>query len=430
MRKPLTPNPSPRKRGEGSRFGDRQLVLVALFTAAAVVVAGQSPCSAADDAPLCRGPDPLADTIGPKVVVLEYDHGDVSPWIEFFTFDSRHHPKLVRLRREYKLDGIVAGCETDLKRALALKEWVSGALKFGTPAEDVFSDWSAVALLRRAREGQVVWCGQAAMVFQQACWSLDIPARYIECGRPENPACHFTTEVFLREADKWAVVDPTPLDDFNLYYTVGGVPQSALEMHRHVVEGTMDRVVEVHPERSHPVKSEKSPAWAFYYLRWLTRCDVVTHTPRYNHLEDTFDKRWHTVGWIDEKTVPWEASRHAAWFIRKERLSAWRTSDPEVVTWKPTDRVRILLCPGPGKRIFGHLWTGDGELDHYRIRLDGGAWEDVPKKNTRVWSGKMFGWGPGRFSIEAVPGLHRVEVRVARRDGSTGPPSHVKFRIE
>lgn len=65
---------------------------------------------------------------------------------------------------------------------LALKKWVCGALRFGTPAEDVFNDWSAVALLERAKQGQVVWCGQAAMVFQQACWALGIPARYIECG--------------------------------------------------------------------------------------------------------------------------------------------------------------------------------------------------------------------------------------------------------
>jgi len=385
---------------------------------------------AAGSEPIRKGPNPLAATIGPEVVVMEYDNGDVSPWIEFFTFDSRFHPKMVQLRQQHRLDKKTEDCRTDLDRALVLKQWVAKALKFGTPAEDVFDDWSAVALLDRAKKGQVVWCGQAAMVFQQACWALGMPARYIECGRPENPACHFTTEVFLREFNKWAVIDSTPLDDFNLYYTVSDVPQDALEMHRHVVDGTMDRVVEVHSDRSHPVKTKKSPAWSFYYIRWLTRCDVVTNTPEFYDLEHTFDKRWHTVDWIDDKTIPWEESPHAAWFIRKKRLTAWRISDPEVVRWKPTDRVRILLCPGPENRIFGHLWTGDGEFDHYQIRMDGAAWEDVPKKNTRVWSGKMYGWGLKRFSIIAETGTHSVHVRVVRRDASTGPVSHVKFRIE
>ncbi len=65
-------------------------------------------------------------------------------------------------------------------------------------------------------------------------------ARFTELGTAQTPACHFTTEVFLREQGKWAVVDATPLKEYEVYYTVDGVPQSALDMHRHVVNGTMD----------------------------------------------------------------------------------------------------------------------------------------------------------------------------------------------
>ncbi|MGA2616359.1 MAG: hypothetical protein ABSF26_02040 [Thermoguttaceae bacterium] len=76
------------------------------------------------------------------------------------------------MRTEYKLDELAKHAQTDIERATALKKWVAGALKFGTPAPDVVSDWSAVALLARAKKGQVVWCGQAAMVFQQACLAV------------------------------------------------------------------------------------------------------------------------------------------------------------------------------------------------------------------------------------------------------------------
>ena len=51
-------------------------------------------------------------------------------------------------------------------------------------------------------------------------------ARFIELGTAQTPACHFTTEVFLREQGKWAVVDATPLKEYEVYYTVDGVPQS------------------------------------------------------------------------------------------------------------------------------------------------------------------------------------------------------------
>ena len=273
--------------------------------------------AAAQAEPVRQGPWPLAKTVGPKVEILAYDHGDVSPWSEFFTFDSAKHPKIVQLRTEYQLDELTKPAKTDIERAAVLMKWVAGALKFGTPAPDVFSDWSTVALLVRAKQGQVVWCGQAAMVFQQACLAVGLPARFIELGIPQTPACHFTTEVFLREPGKWAVVDATPLPEFKVYYTVDGVPQSALDMHRHVVNGTMEKVVEVHPDRSHKVEKKDSPAWTFYYVRWLTRCDVVTNTPKYIDLEHVFDKRWHTVEWSDEKTIPWEKQKHAAWYLQR-----------------------------------------------------------------------------------------------------------------
>lgn len=52
--------------------------------------------------------------------------------------------------------------------------------------------------------------------------------------------------------------------------------------------------------RWHKVEKKDSPAWTFYYLRWLTRCDVVTNTPQYIDLEHVFDKRWQTVCAQDE----------------------------------------------------------------------------------------------------------------------------------
>lgn len=375
-----------------------------------------------------KGPCPLAATEGPKVEIQAYDHGDVSPWIEFFTFDSPKHPKIVQLRQEYKLDEIVKTAKTDLDRAVLLKNWVAGALKFGTPAPEVFSDWSAVALLARAKKGQTVWCGQAAMVFQQACHALGLPARFIELGQPRNPGCHFTTEVYLREHAKWAVVDATPVRQCDLYYTVDNVPQSALEMHNHVVNNTLAKVTEVHPDRTCSAQDKQGPGWWFYYVRWVTRCDVVTNTPKYYDQENVFDKRWHTVDWTDDRTVPWEKQKYSAWFIRNERLSAWNTSNPEVVYWTPTDRVRILVCPNEENRVYLQFWTGDIEFDHYQARIDGAAWEDLPKANVYE-SGRRAGWGLRRLAITSAPGVHEVHVRALRQDGSIGPESFVRFQV-
>ena len=378
--------------------------------------------------PVRAGPYPLAATKGRTVEILAYDNGDASPWAEFFAFDSPGHPKIAQLRTEYGLDKVVQGAKTDLERAVALKRWVGAQWKFATPAPDAFRDWSAVALLERGKRGQWGWCGQAAMLFQQACLTVGMPARFIELGRENTPACHFTTEVYLREHGKWAVVDATPIRECDVYYTVEGVPQSALEMHSRVVRGTMDAVSEVHPDRTCKVEGRETIAWAFYYVRWLTRCDVVTHTPKFVDLENTFDRRWHTVEWVDAQTVPWEKQKHAVSWIRNERLSAWTTSDAEVVSWKPSDRVRMIVSPSESDYVFIQLWSADLDFEGFEVSIDGRPWERLPPGNTTDASGPRFGWGAKRFSIQASPGVHQARARLVRRTGTRGPESFVEFR--
>ena len=103
---------------------------------------GQDARSATDEA-VRNGPVPLTAPPVSSLEILSYDHGDVSPWTEFFAFDSPSHPKLVQLRREQKLDEIVKGADSDLERAVALKSWVVRSLKHGVPSPDVYRDWSA-----------------------------------------------------------------------------------------------------------------------------------------------------------------------------------------------------------------------------------------------------------------------------------------------
>jgi len=374
-----------------------------------------------------RGPDPLVAAQGQKVHLLAYDNGDASPWVEFFAFDSPGHPKLVQLRKEQKLDELIKDAKTDMDRAMALKRWVGSLWKFTTPEPATFSDWSAVALLARAKQGKYGWCGQAAMLFQQACLAVGLPARFIELGRPDSPACHFTTEVYLREHGKWAVVDATPLPECDLYYAVNGVPQTALEMHRRVVARNMQGVSEVHPGGESKVEGQKQMAWGFYYVRWLTRCDVVTNTPKFYDLENVFDRRWHTVDWTDPETIPWEKQNHSVFWIRNERLSAWTTSDPEVMYWKPTDRVRMALRPGE-KHVFAQLWSADLDFGYFEVAIDGRPWERLPQVN--INNEPKFGWSAKRFSIAATPGVHEARVRSVSRTGAEGPEGFVRLRVD
>jgi hypothetical protein len=393
----------------------------------------------ADDVSTRKGPQPLIDTLGPKVQITSYDHGEISTWAEFFIFDRPSHAKIQQLRSEYKLDDVVRDAKTDLDRAVALKAWTFGSLVYGRPAAKVFKDWSAIALLEGAKRNETVWCGQAAMVFQQACISQGMACRFVETGVQHNPANHFLVEVYLREFEKWAVIDSTAHKDFDVYYTVKETPQSALEMHQHVVNKTLETVTEVRPTGKRP-GADRVPTNLFYYLRWLTHNDVVTNTPRYNHMEDVFDKRWHTVEWTDEKTIPWEKQNLSMWYVRNERLTAWTISDPAVVSWKPSDRVMIRVCPNENDLVFCQFWHADLDFDHYQVNADGQRWEDLPEGNITEgygerlgWSGvkddRRYGWGKNRCSIHATPGKHEVRVRIVQGSGRIGPESFVRFEI-
>lgn len=414
---------------------------LALFLALGLLPGGTPPLSRADDAASSKGPSPFVATVdGAPIDIIAYDNAEVSYFAEAFTFDSPSHPKLVRLRVEYKLDEVVRAAKTDLARALALKAWVVGALKFGAPSPDIYRDWSAISILDRVRQGEVVFCGQCAPVFQQACIAMGLPARFIELGIPYNPACHFTTEVYLREHDKWAVIDATAAPGYNCYYTVDGMPQSALEMHQRVVGGGMEKVLRVAPDGTKPVDppvkgapTPDTPPWYFYYIRWLTRCDVVSRTPVYVDPENTFDRWLDTISWIDDRTVPWEASKYSFWWVRNVPLSAWRTSDPAVVDWQPTSRTMMSIRTKGGSDIYIDLSTGDIDFDHFQVSVNGGDWQRLPRANTYMGSRNSQGhmgpvWGPRRFAMHRrnLPGA-TVRVQVVRRDGSLGPVSYVKF---
>lgn len=166
----------------------------------------------------------------------------------------------------------------------------------------------------------------------------------------------------------------------------------------------------------------------------------MTNTPRYNHMEDVFDKRWHAVEWTDDQTVPWEKQKISMWYTRNERLTARTISEPDVVQWKPSDQVMIHVCPNDNNLLFFQFWNADIDFDHYQIRIDEREWEDLPEGNITEgygerldWKGvkedRRYGWGKDRCSLYATPGDYKLQVRIVQGGGQFDPTSYVQLRI-
>ena len=125
-----------------------------------------------------------------------------------------------------------------------------------------------------------------------------------------------------------------------------------------------------------------------------------------------------------------KSQKYSAWYLRKTAPGGMepRTGGRRLAT---DNRVKIGVCPGEEKWIFASFGTARWTSIIPGTNLPAsGNWGDLPKTNTRDWSGRQHGWGLDRFSVRRNRGLHEVRVRVARRDSSGGPESFVKFRVE
>jgi len=244
-------------------------------------------------------------------------------------------PSLKELRVTEGLDWVIDGKGPGLDRALALKSWVGRQWKFGEP--DPYPPWNAVEVLEWIRSGRTGgFCGQYAMVYLQALLSVGMQARYIEVGQVTNPYSHFTTEVFLPEFGKWAVLDPTARPHLASHYLVDGVPQNALELHRALLGNQKDSIEVVH-DTSVVDGVEKTRGTAiehYYYFRVFFRQDQGVNPPVFRNPNDTAGRFVDAVEWTDGETVPWEATREKSRFPL-ERLTERRTGNPDDLYWVP-----------------------------------------------------------------------------------------------
>jgi len=145
-------------------------------------------------------------------------------------------------------------------------------------------------------------------------------------------------------------------------------------------------------------------------------------------MEHVFDRWGATVEWADDKTVPWEKSDKTSWWTRNVRLAAWNTSDPDVVNWQPSDRVKIMLGQDGQSGKCADMWSADPGIDHFEVRVDSRHWRDMPAITPQPAS--QGRWSSRRCGLKVHRGEHEVNARIVRADGSTGPESFVRFSVE
>jgi transglutaminase-like putative cysteine protease len=237
-------------------------------------------------------------------------------------------PRLAEFAAREALGDVVQGVSSEFEGLLRLKDWVAAQWAYGIP--DPYPPWDAITILDMIRAGETGgFCGQFSQVFLQTLATFGVPARYVEVGPADNPYNHFTTEVWSNDFNKWVLMDAT----FNNHFELGGVPQSALEVHDAFVLGYDSNLALVlgsmqvgNPD---PRYFPHRTAEIYYYTRYHLNANHVTAPS-----EPPFDRYSDMVEWLDDHTVPWEISTVASEFPH-ERLTRFATGDRALMEWRP-----------------------------------------------------------------------------------------------
>ncbi len=156
-----------------------------------------------------------------------------------FTFEAARD--LDPLRRRHDLDAVVAAGKNDFERWVLLMHWVRDRFPhLPNPSPPDANAFDGAALLDGYRGEGGYLCGTVAPLLVQAVTALGGAARRVELRFTPGDS-HVVTEVWSDHFGKWLVLDP----DYDIYFTAGGVPQHALELHQRWAADDID-AVEVH----------------------------------------------------------------------------------------------------------------------------------------------------------------------------------------
>lgn len=129
-----------------------------------------------------------------------------------FQYEPFGRPELAALRRQYKLEDVTAGAETEFELIKQLAGWSSGLWQRMHLSKS-YPPYRSLEILKTHEDGTPVggFCQQYNIVFLQACESFGLVGRLVSIG-PGNMtdrirSGHETVEIWSNEFHKWIYID-------------------------------------------------------------------------------------------------------------------------------------------------------------------------------------------------------------------------------
>ncbi|MCC2545468.1 transglutaminase-like domain-containing protein [Hymenobacter sp. BT175] len=181
----------------------------------------------------------------------------LDPAIPAFQYGTADDEYLTRLRDLYGLEDVVAGRQTDYDKVRALCVWVHN--RWEHDGHSQARNLDPISILKEAALGKQFQCIEYSTVLTGALSSIGIPARtvYLKTADVEtrrSGASHVVTEAWLRDQQKWVLVDA----QWDIIPTLRNTPLSAVELQKVLATNEPDLQF-----------ATSTGAKGNYYFKWL-----------------------------------------------------------------------------------------------------------------------------------------------------------------
>lgn len=185
--------------------------------------------------------------------------------LRFAYENGSENPYLQRLKTEYPIDNIAHTSKNDLEKVQKITSWIHGLWEHDGNNTPKQSD--ALYILEEVKKGQRFRCVEYGIVATACLNSIGLPSRTLALktkGVETTPsgAGHVVMEVFLKDLNKWVMVDP----QWDVIPCLNNVPLNAVELQDAITKKKDIEILTNDKELS----VEQYEGWIYPYLYYFS----------------------------------------------------------------------------------------------------------------------------------------------------------------
>ena len=269
------------------------------------------------------------------------------------------HPHQERLRKQYRLDEVIAAGKTELEQLALLRDWVhSQWLGWQSDKYPHCPSWNSLEVLDTTKgDWGFGMCTHYGAVFAGCASSLGWVARSIVVDH------HCLAEVWCEELQKWILEDAGPSREFDATYEIDGVPLNALELHEAAADERREKIM----ANKLPQKIiEQMASYIDVFCRFgipLRNTHLIFAEPaELRHGSGQY--HWDGYLWWSDDVDP----RYAEYSLQ--------TSRPGDFYWSVNQTRLYLQVAEKARTLQVDLEHTAPNFSHFLVRQDGGPWRE------------------------------------------------------